>query len=522
MKKLIITESQYRRLINEQEDYTEQLLLLINSNTEDNLLMVKEMLPGLGINLVKFLSDNIEKIEKPYFYKFERLGINSDEDHYEVFKNKYGTNYDIVNNKIFINGNQIYDEDSKGTWMVWGYNEIDDFVTFENSTGYFIKKVIDENGNWIWEKYDKNNITESKRLKEQRLSYEDKVSNVLEKPYVKNMEEQFGITEPDQIEKVFKFMYGQDIRCWEDNSCDLKVDNINNQNLYWESLLYQNWGETEYDENGKPIFYDSYNDGWTKYEYDENGNMIYREDEDGYWKKYKYNKKGDVISTLDSYGRIFNNRNITESKRLKEQEEEKNKLSYNEKVSKILEPPYFHNMEEQFGITDTNDQLEVLKYIYENDITTKGINIYDSRGNEIYHESSDGDWGKSEYDSRGNQIYHEDSDGDWEKWEYDSNGNKIYEGDSEGYWEKNEFDSNGNEIYSEFSNGNWYKREFDSNGNNIYWVNNDGYWRKFEYDSRGNCTYYEDSEGSWMKSIFNKNGKRIYFENSDGEIEDNR
>ena len=47
-KKLIITESQYKRLINEEDDYTEQLLSLINSNSADNLLMVREMLPGLG------------------------------------------------------------------------------------------------------------------------------------------------------------------------------------------------------------------------------------------------------------------------------------------------------------------------------------------------------------------------------------------------------------------------------------------------------------------------------------------
>jgi len=52
--------------------------------------------------------------------------------------------------------------------------------------------------------------------------------------------------------------------------------------------------------------------------------------------------------------------------------------------------------------------------------------LFDSNGNEIYFEDSDGDWEKREYDSNGNKIYCEDSDGDWEKREYDSNGNKIY------------------------------------------------------------------------------------------------
>jgi len=39
---------------------------------------------------------------------------------------------------------------------------------------------------------------------------------------------------------------------------------------------------------------------------------------------------------------------------------------------------------------------------------------------------------------------------------------------------KTEYDSNGNEIYYEYSNGYWYKRDFDSNGNLIYYENSDG------------------------------------------------
>lgn len=36
---------------------------------------------------------------------------------------------------------------------------------------------------------------------------------------------------------------------------------------------------------------------------------------------------------------------------------------------------------------------------------------------------------------------------------YDSNGNKIYFEDSNGYWVKQEFDANGNRIYYENSKG---------------------------------------------------------------------
>ena len=57
---------------------------------------------------------------------------------------------------------------------------------------------------------------------------------------------------------------------------------------------------------------------------------------------------------------------------------------------------------------------------------------------------------------------------------YDSNGNEIYCEHSDGYWNKQEFDSNGNRIYYEILGKFWYKREFDSNGNEIYYENSNG------------------------------------------------
>jgi hypothetical protein len=55
-----------------------------------------------------------------------------------------------------------------------------------------------------------------------------------------------------------------------------------------------------------------------------------------------------------------------------------------------------------------------------------------------------------------------------------SKGNEIYYETSTGYWTKTEYDSNGNEIYYETSTGYWVKREYDSNGNEIYWENSNG------------------------------------------------
>jgi hypothetical protein len=84
------------------------------------------------------------------------------------------------------------------------------------------------------------------------------------------------------------------------------------------------------------------------------------------------------------------------------------------------------------------------------------------------------------------------------------------------------YDSNGNRIYSENSNGYWFKRDYDSNCNEIYFEDSDGYWHKREYDSNGNVIYCDYSDGFWHKSDYDSNGNEIYFEDSDGNIIDNR
>jgi hypothetical protein len=127
--------------------------------------------------------------------------------------------------------------------------------------------------------------------------------------------------------------------------------------------------------------------------------------------------------------------------------------------------------------------------------------IKDSKGNEIYYETSNGFWTKREYDSNRNEIYVEDSTGYWKKYERGANGYKVYFEDSTGYWAKWERDANDDVIYYENSDGNWAKREWDSHGNEIY---------------------YEDSNGFWLKREWDSNGNEIYYENSNGHIRDNR
>ena len=84
------------------------------------------------------------------------------------------------------------------------------------------------------------------------------------------------------------------------------------------------------------------------------------------------------------------------------------------------------------------------------------------------------------------------------------------------------YDENGNEIYTETSNGDWYKREYDKNGNKIYFEDSDGNWVKYQYDKNGNPIYSENCYGFWEKREYDENRNLIYYENSNGEIRDNR
>ena len=78
--------------------------------------------------------------------------------------------------------------------------------------------------------------------------------------------------------------------------------------------------------------------------------------------------------------------------------------------------------------------MKTVAQVLKHDFKSKGtLSLYDSNGNRIYYENSDGYWVKREFDTNGNIIYCENSDGYWYKREYDSNGNEIYFEDSEGY-----------------------------------------------------------------------------------------
>jgi len=106
---------------------------------------------------------------------------------------------------------------------------------------------------------------------------------------------------------------------------------------------------------------------------------------------------------------------------------------YIEFIVNDVEPPYFENMVEMYGLKDSEYPL-VLSKIFNQPVTIKGNQlVYDPNDNIIYFEDRDaGYWRKLEYDNNGKVIYYEDSNAFWYKKEYDDQGNRIYYEDSYG------------------------------------------------------------------------------------------
>jgi hypothetical protein len=116
-----------------------------------------------------------------------------------------------------------------------------------------------------------------------------------------------------------------------------------------------------------------------------------------------------------------------------------------------IELPYLKYLE-QYGLKD-NEYESVLSKVYNQPVTIKSNRVFDSNGNVIYRENSNGYWSEREYHTNGNILYYEGGGDSWYKREFDINGNRIYYENSNGYWEKREYNSNGNQIYYETSDG---------------------------------------------------------------------
>ena len=83
---------------------------------------------------------------------------------------------------------------------------------------------------------------------------------------------------------------------------------------------------------------------------------------------------------------------------------------YIDYIASDIELPYFNYMRDHYGLKQ-EEMVMVLSKVYNQPVTIEGNRVYNTNGNEIYYEDSDGYWYKEEYDTNGNLIYRETSRG---------------------------------------------------------------------------------------------------------------
>ena len=92
-----------------------------------------------------------------------------------------------------------------------------------------------------------------------------------------------------------------------------------------------------------------------------------------------------------------------------------------------LEPPYFKNMRDQYGLSPDEYKL-VLSKIFGEPVNILNLNVFNSNDDLMYYEDNKiNRWAKYKYDSRGNVIYSVNSEGKYWKNEYDEDDNLIYQ-----------------------------------------------------------------------------------------------
>jgi YD repeat-containing protein len=266
------------------------------------------------------------------------------------------------------------------------------------------------------------------RVINESVDYYDKIVNILEPPYFKNLRS-IGIDE-DYWETIFSKFYNQSV------------------DVYSDSL---------YDENGNEIYHETSEGFWYKWEYDDNGNEIYLENSKGFWCKYEYNSSGNVDYYENSFGEIIDkrNNNLNES------------TDYYNKLLNVLQPPYFSNLRTMgFGEDEIKDILEKIfneELVIEETSGTMWVSNLNDK--ELYYEDKwrNDYWFIKQYNDNGKITNYNNSDGFWSKYEYDDNGNNIYYENSDGDWMKEEFNENNDLIYGEYSDG-----TIEDNRNNNY------------------------------------------------------
>lgn len=262
-----------------------------------------------------------------------------------------------------------------------------------------------------------------------------------------------------------------------------------------------------------------------KYTYDSNGNEVYYESNYGDWRKTVYNENNQK-TYFEEYEIEIPLFDDSEQKTTRKWE----KYSYDNYGNMICYETAYNYSGDRYTYTydsDGNKTSEIsyrFNCFYDKDGNINYANVefeekslYDSNGNEIYHEDADGNWIKYTYDDNGNKIYNESSNGNWKKYIYDNKGQLTYTEDSRGSWEKYTYDADGNIILQENVYGGWEKYTYDDNGNEIFYETSDGIWKKYKYDEKGQKTYWEYSSGLWNKNVYDDKGNIVFQENNEGK-----
>jgi YD repeat-containing protein len=91
--------------------------------------------------------------------------------------------------------------------------------------------------------------------------------------------------------------------------------------------------------------------------------------------------------------------------------------------------------------------------------TTKSIKLYEGKELRYQYRGGGGYQSQCTYDSNGNTLKYDNSDGNWFKFTYNSNGDMLTYKNSEGDWFKYTRDSEGKEL--RFDNHKGERRGFD-------------------------------------------------------------
>ena len=132
--------------------------------------------------------------------------------------------------------------------------------------------------------------------------YINYILNNIQKPYFKNMEENYGLSEKE-YKPVLSKLFNQEIIIESYNNAK-GVYNLKGNEIYSEDK-FGYWTISEYDDNGNETYsVDSYGRK-IKTEYNNNnGHTVYYENEDGYWYKQLYDIHNNLIYFEDSNGNI--------------------------------------------------------------------------------------------------------------------------------------------------------------------------------------------------------------------------